>query len=132
QHCRRQWSLVDDPSLRYTDLAGFDRAMVGWARERDLPASPPARLLHLHNEEKVLIAERGNCLLALNFSPDQSYPDYHFPAPEGRYRVVLDSDATEFGGHGRIDPGVVHHTAGKASELSLYLPSRTALILVPA
>ncbi len=46
--------------------------------------------------------------------------------------MVLDSDATEFGGHGRIDPGVVHHTAGKASELSLYLPSRTALILVPA
>jgi 1,4-alpha-glucan branching enzyme len=33
QHCRRQWSLVDNPDLRYKDLGDFDQAMVSsWTR----------------------------------------------------------------------------------------------------
>ena len=27
-HCRRQWSLVDNPDLRYSDLGNFDREMI--------------------------------------------------------------------------------------------------------
>jgi len=131
-HCRRQWSLVDNPGLRYRELAAFDRAMVRFARERDIPGRPPARQLHVHNDDKVLAGERGNCLFAFNFSPDRSFPDYRMQVPKsGPYRVCLDSDAAEFGGHGRIDPSVVHHTMGDPPVLSLYLPTRTAVVLVP-
>ncbi len=131
-HSRRQWSLADDPNLRYADLAAFDRAMIAFAKQRDLPACLPAQPLHVHNEDHVLIMERGNCLLAFNFSPERSYPDYRFRVPgAGSFRVALESDAAGFGGHGRIDPEILHHTFGESPELSLYLPSRTALVLIP-
>ena len=49
----------------------------------------------------------------------------------GRYRLILDTDELSFGGHGRLVAGQVHFThAGEAHELSLYLPSRTAQVLI--
>jgi 1,4-alpha-glucan branching enzyme len=130
QHCRRQWSLLDDEELRYSELAAFDRAMIAMAHECALLEQPPAVRVHLHNDDKVLIAERGDLLLAFNFSGQQSYSDYLINVPRsGVYRVILDSDMKCFGGHGRLDHSVVHHTLCKNPKLHLYLPSRTALVL---
>ena len=52
----------------------------------------------------------------------------------GVYKVVLDSDQPQFGGHGRIQQGVEHHTfpegyAGRRNHMCLYIPSRTAQVL---
>lgn len=130
QHCRRQWSLVDNPELRYSDLGAFDQAMIALVRERDLLTSIPAQLLHVHNDNKVLIVERKNLLFAFNLSPTESFPDYRIPVPScGTYRLVLDSDSRDFGGHGRIDSSVSYPATGSPPELSLYLPTRTALVL---
>ena len=55
--------------------------------------------------------------------------DYLLPAPsQGSWEVVLDSDAKEFGGLGRQDPGVRHETLAGDS-VSLYLLPRTAMVL---
>ena len=133
EYCRRQWSLADNAKLRYGQLGAFDRAMLALARDHNLLACDPAQRLHLHNDEKVLVAERGNLLFAFNFSPDQSYSDYEVHVPKaGEFGIALDSDAVEFGGHGRVDPEVRHFTSGKDPVLSLYLPSRTALVLAGA
>ena len=130
-HCRRQWSLVDNANLRYRDLAAFDQAMVTLSRNRGVLSAPPARQLHLHRDNKVLVAERANCLFAFNFAPESSYPDYRTAVDDrGRYSVLLDTDAKELGGFGRNDPDVCHHTSGDQPELSLYLPSRSAQVLV--
>ena len=129
-HCRRQWSLVDNPDLRYRDLGAFDRAMIVLARDSDLLATAPARILHVHNEDKVLIVERGNLVFAFNFSFRESYVDYRFVAPaQGVYQVRLDSDAAEFGGHDRVDDQLKYPVRPKDQTLSLYLPTRTALVL---
>jgi 1,4-alpha-glucan branching enzyme len=131
QHCRRQWSLVDDQDLRYSELATFDRDMIALARANNLLATPKAQRLYVHNDAKVLIVERGNLIFAFNFSHLHSYSDCRFEVPKGGcYRVVLDSDANVFGGHGRVDPGITHHTLCKNPKLRLYLPSRTALVLI--
>jgi 1,4-alpha-glucan branching enzyme len=133
QHCRRQWSLIDNPDLRYDDLAAFDRAMVAIAREYEFLDSPPAQVVHLHNDDRVLIAERRNLLFAFNFSAAHSHAQYWIQPPRtGHYRIVLDSDAAAFSGHGRVDAAVPLPATGTPPELALYLPTRTALVLAPS
>nr|MBP7032913.1 alpha amylase C-terminal domain-containing protein [Syntrophobacterales bacterium] len=74
-------------------------------------------------------------LLVFNFHPSRSYDGYRVDAAPGKYRLVLDSDGEVYGGHGRLGPDEVHFTQpdGKGPFtrhiLSLYLPTRTALVL---
>jgi 1,4-alpha-glucan branching enzyme len=129
-HCRRQWSLVDNPDLRYRDLGDFDRAMIHLARENDFLSADPAQMLHIHNDDKILVAERGNLIFAFNFSFRDSYPNYRVRAHvPGRYRIALDTDAAGFGGHDRIDTSLDYPAKGDPPMLSLYLPTRTAIVL---
>jgi 1,4-alpha-glucan branching enzyme len=81
------------------------------------------------------VFERAGLLFAFNFHPQNSYPDYQFEAPAGKYHMVFQSDALEYGGHHRLGPEQKHATLtgsvkGDARTfLSLYLPCRTALVL---
>jgi len=43
-HCRRQWSLVDNPDLRYKDLGDFDQAMIHFMDQNRLMG--PGRTPH--------------------------------------------------------------------------------------
>lgn len=135
-YARRQWHLADDPQLKYRQLARFDRRMIALAAAHDLLSAEPATLLWEHDQDKVLIFQRGALLFAFNFHPDKSHRDYQFPAPPGRYAIVLNSDDRETGGHARVDSTLPHFTlpAENAEQpphrLSLYLPNRTALVLV--
>lgn len=135
KYARRQWSLVDDETLRYRKLARFDADMVGLARRSNLLGSGNPRLLHEHNDDKVLAFERAGHLFIFNFHPSRSWNGYRIDAPPGKYRLVLDSDAEIYGGHGRLEPDQAHFTRPEGKEqrlrhfLSLYLPTRTALIL---
>jgi len=126
---------VDDGTLRYQKLARFDVDMIGLARRVDLLASGNPRLIHEHNETKVLAFERAGHVFLFNFHPSRSYDGYRIDAPPGKYRLILDSDAENYGGHGRLEPDQVYFTQTEGKEphlrhfLSLYLPTRTALIL---
>ena len=137
-YCRRQWSLVDNPALKYQFLAAFDRALVTLlGREHNLLAAPKGHDLSFDHSNKILCAERGGLVFVLNFSTGRSLPDYHLPAPApGPWRVILDTDAAEFGGHNRIDPAVTHFTAPDPGcgrpLLPVYTPARTGLVLAPA
>lgn len=135
-YARRQWHLADDTNLKYRQLDQFDKAMIAMSKEMNLLGDAVTRLLWERNDCKVIIFERAQLVLAFNFHPTQSYSDYHFPASPGRYRIVLNSDDIRFGGHGRVDNRQEHvavctsdrnHTTHR---LSLYLPNRTALVLM--
>lgn len=91
-----------------------------------------------HEDDKVIAFERGQptpCLFVFNFHPTRSYTDYKLGVETpGVYKVVLDSDAEEFGGHNRLDHNVEHHTfneawAGRKNSIMVYIPSRTAIVL---
>ena len=130
KHSRRQWSLTDNSELRYQDLAAFDQEMMTMTKDSKVLSTNPAQLLHVHNDDKVIIGERGNLIFAFNFSFEHSFPNYRFSVHQsGRYRTILDTDTHETGGHNRIDHGVLHHTPEGSKELSLYLPTRTAIVL---
>jgi len=137
KYARRQWSLEDNPELRYGDLRNFDEAMVHLIRRENLMTARP-EILVADEEKKILVFMRKNCIFALNFSPSGSFTDYGFSAPAGDYVHVLDSDQPEFDGFGRLS-SVEHHVAlpercpngNQAYDhtLKLYLPARTALVL---
>lgn len=128
-YARRQWSLVDDPTLKYHWLGAFDMTMLSIIRKLHRPVTR----VTAHDDHRTLSFERDGYVFAFNFSPDKSYTDYSVPAPIGSYRIILDSDDSAFGGHGRIDHSLAYNTRqdDRNATLSLYLPARTAIILTP-
>jgi 1,4-alpha-glucan branching enzyme len=127
---------VDDPRLKYRLLARFDRRMLAQFKKADLFSRGDPHLLWDHDHDKMLAFVRAGWIFVFNFHPSQSFPGYGIPAPEGSYRMTLDSDDRQFGGHGRLIPDQVHHTLKEKNNpwgfrLSLYLPSRTGIVLAP-
>ncbi len=135
KYARRQWHLMDDRNLKYRFLAEFDRKMLLMAGKYHLLEVPAARHLHEHTDNKILAFERAGLVFVFNFHFSRSYPDYRVDAPAGKYKMIMNSDAPEFGGHGRLKEDQFHHTllddSGKFERnvLSLYLPTRTGLVL---
>jgi len=101
--------------------------MLETAKQLHLLENDVLRLLHEHNNDKVLVFQRGKTVLAFNFHPDKSFTDYVVSAPPGEYQMVLDTDDPAFGGHGQLTPDQTH-SAG-TNGLNLYLPARSALVL---
>ena len=126
EHARRMWSLADKYYLRYHCLQAFDKAMVHLVKKERALYSAPV-LLRSDEEKKILVFGRKNLIFALNFNPVGSFADYGFQAPPGKYVKVLDSDAAEFDGFSRLSGDGEHFTVD--GSLSLYLPSRCALVL---
>ncbi|KNC98959.1 1,4-alpha-glucan branching enzyme [Spizellomyces punctatus DAOM BR117] len=133
-YARRQYNLIDDHLLRYQYLNNFDQAMH--ALEKQSHWLQTTQYVSLkHEGDKVIAFERGNLLWIFNFHPSQSFSDYRVGTNwAGTYRVVLDTDWKEFGGHERVDrKGKYFSTpeewAGRKNYIQVYIPSRTALVL---
>lgn len=133
-YCRRQWSLVKNPALKYHGLSAFDRAMLGVIRSQNIYRQWMPDLKSLSRQQQVLAFERDNLVFVFNFSPAHSFSDYLIPVSHGTdYELILSSDDAAFGGQDRVAhmrystfvPGK------KGCFLRLYLPARTALVLRP-
>ena len=130
-YCRRQWSLVDNKMLRFEQLNAFDKAMISLLkRERIL--SKPAESRWIHNEDKIIMYNRGNVVFAFNFSPDRSFDGYFVPVVEpGEYEVILSSDDGKFGGFDRVDTTYryqSYETEHGWNGFNCYLPARCAVV----
>ncbi|RKO97394.1 hypothetical protein CXG81DRAFT_25788 [Caulochytrium protostelioides] len=133
-YARRQYNLVEDDLLRYKFLYNFDRAMqhldikYGFMQEQQWISLK-------HDGDKLLVFERGGLLWIFNFHPNNSYADYKLGTNiTGNLKVILDSDSTEYGGHGRVDPKGTYTTQkdpwnGREHSVFVYIPCRTALVL---
>jgi 1,4-alpha-glucan branching enzyme len=126
-YARRQWHLRDDPNLRYRFLAEFDKSMMGLCKDYKLIETPGPHFLHEHVSDQVLAFERAGLVFIFNFNPSKSFTDYSIPVRPGNYRLLVDSDAVEFGGFGRVEPWGEY--GGLNSTILTYLPSRTILVL---
>lgn len=136
KYARRQWSLVDNPGLCFGWLDSFDKSMTSLIGGVDGFQQTPV-VEYWHNDgDQVLAYGRGSQVFVFNFNPTQSFTDYGFLVPEGKYRVVLNSDDGMFGGFGRLESAQDHFTQpdplyadDHKGWLKLYLPTRTALVL---
>ena len=62
-----------------------------------------------HEGDKVIVFDRAGVVFVFNFNSSTSFTDYRIGVPAaGKYRIVLDSDDKEFGGHGRLDHNTDH------------------------
>jgi 1,4-alpha-glucan branching enzyme len=127
-YCRRQWSLVDNPELKYGWLAAFDRQLMEFARKTNLLATPPAQNLFIDHERKIIVAERANLIFVFNFSVGNSVFGYpiHVPGVETR-ELILDTDLAETGGHGRVDHAF-DYPINEQGQMLVYTPSRCGLV----
>lgn len=136
KHARRQWHLVDDKDLKYKYLGDFDKAMLQLVKSVSKFNELPIYQLWDKSDDQVLAYQRGDFVFVYNFHPYQSFQGYGILAEEGTYRIVLDSDAKNFGGFGLNDDNQPHYTQPDANHtaigkgwLQLYLPARTAVVL---
>lgn len=83
----------------------------------------------------MIVFDRGGLVFVFNFHTHQSFTDYRIGVDiAGEYRLVLDSDAKEFLGHGRLDHTVPYFTQpgdwdGRRNSMMVYIPCRTAIVL---
>src|SRR5205085_4245143 len=107
QHARRQWSLVDNPDLRYRGLREFDRAMMMLDEQFNLLEDPFIEQLMVHEAMRLLVYRRGPLVFAFNFHPTESYADLRIPVPDPTdYKLILDTDLPQFEGFNRVGPGM--------------------------
>ncbi|OCT45589.1 1,4-alpha-glucan-branching enzyme [Cladophialophora carrionii] len=136
-YARRQLNLTEDSLLRYRFLNEFDRTMQ-WNEEKYGWLHSPQAYISLKNEsDKVLVFERAGLLWIFNFHPTASFTDYRVgvDAP-GVYRIIIDTDSPEYGGHGRNAKDTRFFTTdmpwnGRRNFTQVYIPTRTALVLAP-
>ncbi len=129
KHARRQWSLVDDPLLRYQQLDLWDKSMIRLAKTHLLLSAPPAQQLYLDPDKKILAYERGNLVFIFSFHPTESFFGFPIPMPQaGTYQIILNSDEKEFGGFHRLDKKIIYTTDAE-QVVDLYIPNRVVLVL---
>jgi 1,4-alpha-glucan branching enzyme len=129
QHARRQWSLVDDPLLRYGQLDAWDKAIIKLANDYLLLASAPAVQLYLDPDKKILAYERSGLIFVFSFHPTESFFGLPIHVKKaGDYKILLNSDEKEFSGFERLDQSVIYPTDDYQC-LKLYIPNRTVLVL---
>jgi len=134
KHARRQWSLVDNPDLRFIQLNAFDQAMIALQKEENFIQDNFIHCLQADEDNQILAIQRKDLVFVFNLNPSQSFTFYGIPATAGKYQVLLDSDAEQYGGFHRVDDKQIYYTQPETKlsnqhRLHLYLPSRTALVL---
>lgn len=134
KYCRRQWSLMNNPNLKYKALNDFDRDMIHTAKYYHIFDEVYPTLQWVHEDDHVIAYERGGLLFAFNFSPNQSFTDYVIPVSRGvDYRVLFSSDDYCYDGYGRVgrEPVSAYVPGKEGNNVRLYLPARTAMVLCP-
>lgn len=135
KYARRQWHLAENPDLKYSFLAKFDREMIRLHNEFRVLDDLYVNRIYENNYDKVIAYSRGEFLFVFNFNPTVSFTDYGIPV-QGKFSVVIDTDDPEFGGFNRLDRKAVYRSIRKFDRptvnlplyLYLYLPSRTAIV----
>ncbi|KIM23725.1 glycoside hydrolase family 13 protein [Serendipita vermifera MAFF 305830] len=136
KYARRQWNIVDDPMLRYKYLNEFDKGM-NWLEDKyHWLSAAPGYVSLKHEGDKIVAFERGGLVFIFNFHPDKSFTDYRIGVDvPGDYRIILSSDAKEYGGWERVDVSksqfltTPESWANRGNYIQVYIPTRTALVL---
>jgi 1,4-alpha-glucan branching enzyme len=138
KYARRQWSLTDDPLLRYRDLATFDRDLQGLDRRFNLLGEALTEPIYIDESGKLIACRRGPLVFVFNFHPSRSHADYRIGVPEPTdYKVILNTDDFWYGGHGIVSKGQIYPrqnvpTHGRDQSIQVYIPTRTAQVLSKA
>lgn len=134
-YARRQWSLRDNPALKYEWLGDFDEALIRLLTRQPDFMRNKIRAMSIDNGAKTIVFSRGDFIIAINLHWTQSYADWPILVPPGSYELRLSTDSQKFGGQGRIAEEQTFYSmpeiVGKEeiNNIFVYLPARTAIVL---
>jgi len=135
KYARRQWSLADNPDLKYEQLQAFDKALINLLKSnRNFFSNGPLQRC-INDGDQVLAYQRDDLLFVINLHPYKSYTGYGMLVDKGSYKVVLNTDSVQFGGFGLVNENIEHFTQSGFEKntdlewLRLYLPARAAQVL---
>ena len=122
QYARRQWSLADNPELKYQYLLRFDKCLMHLLG--NTPDFQQKMLLTrcVNDGDQVLAFQRDRLLFVVNLNPSRSFTDYGMLVDKGSYRMVLNTDSPGFGGFGLIDELQMHLTVPAQPDSESSLP----------
>ena len=95
KYARRQWSLADNPDLKYGYLQNFDAAMLEFLSRPGLHGET-GRFVMLHEDKKILVFSKGDYTFVFNFSPHSSY--FYELDDMQSYKLVFHTAWERFGG----------------------------------
>ncbi len=95
KYARRQWSLVDNPLLKFEYLNNFDAVMLKFIADNELYLEP-AQLLYVNEPSKIIAFTKGDYTLIFNFHPQNSY--VHELKDTSFFEIVFHSAWKQFGG----------------------------------
>ena len=137
-HCRRRWDLCDNKELRYHYLYNWEIIMNILQDIFNVKESKEEYISTKHEEDKVIVFEKGDLLFAFNFHPVKSFEGYQIGTKWGtKHKIILDSDEERFMGKGRLNHG--HNNSFPVSKktfnnrpynMKVYIPSRTCMVLI--
>ena len=139
-HCRRQWNLLRDEGSRHGQLFAFDQAMNALEVRYGSMTHDHQYVSLMHEDDKLIVYEKGNLVYAFNFHWEKSYEHYQVGTHWGSdHFIVLETDMEEFAGFQRLNGAhkkwvevqkdVPWHD--RRHSLKLYVPARTAVVLCP-
>ena len=115
--CRRRWDLADADHLLYEKLLKFDKAMLALDDEYSYISAAHQHVSTADDFRQILVFERGPLVFVFNFHPHNTYEGLEIGVPEpGKYQLVLDTDAGDFGGKSRCGFGIDHFTSPEAPD----------------
>ena len=137
-HCRRRWDLCDNKNLRYKYLYNWDVAMNKLEEIFYFISSPYQYVSLKHEDDKIIVFEKGDLLFVFNFHPYKSFENYKIGTKWGtRHKIVLDSDELRFFGKGRLEYGhgnffpiINQGWNNRPNQFNLYIPCRTCMVLI--
>ncbi|MCQ2973134.1 MAG: alpha amylase C-terminal domain-containing protein, partial [archaeon] len=137
-HCRRRWDLCYNKSLRYKYLYNWDVAMNKLDEIFNFIKSPYQYVSLVHEDDKMIVFEKGDLLFVFNFHPYKSYENYKIGTQwSSEHKIVLDSDEGRFFGKTRLEYGHGHYFPiikspwnNRPNNMNIYIPSRTCMVLV--
>jgi 1,4-alpha-glucan branching enzyme len=109
--------------------------MVNLIRNRGIIGDTTVTFRLVNEGDKMIAYERKDLVLVFNFHPTRSFPDYPVDVTPGSYRLILNTDAAEFGGNDLVQDTSVYESFSfndgehDRSQIRIYIPSRTAFVL---
>lgn len=130
-YARRQWSLIADKGLKYDYLLLFDKAMLAFVKSKNVFNQGFATLLQCDEKYKTIVFSRGKWVAVFNWHSMLSVSDYIIQVEEpGKYRLVLSTDDSKFGGFDRLDKTTEYfsYTQKEKHYIKIYNINRSASV----
>lgn len=119
----RQWSLVDDTTLRYSELNEFDKGMISFVKKYKILSSGFASYAAVDDFIKVISYCHGDLLFIFNFNRTNEILAHKAYVPfTGEYELIFTTDMQEYGGYGREKPGRTIDTWPHQGVLEITMP----------